>query len=121
MVQCTHPADLGAAATLEALLPALPARIDALVNNAGGAPGSATDSSTLLGLERQLRATLQLNLFSAALLTEALAPRLARPGGRVVNWTSPGFVDIGVLVWSKLRKDVCDAEVSSAIPARVPS
>jgi len=81
-----HPADVSTASTIEPLLASLPAQIDVLVNNAGGAPAGPEES--LQQLEQRLRAALASNVFSAALLTHALAPRLRRPGGRVVNLSS---------------------------------
>ncbi|MBE3000839.1 SDR family oxidoreductase [Nocardiopsis sp. HNM0947] len=57
--------------------------VDVLVNNAGGTVPPAGD-----GLEAAFdafRRTLDANLLSAMMLTEALWPRLRRPGGRVVS------------------------------------
>lgn len=57
--------------------------VDVLVNNAGG-----LHTRQGPGLEETAdlyRRTLESNLLSAVLLTEALWPRLRRPGGRVVN------------------------------------
>jgi 3-oxoacyl-[acyl-carrier protein] reductase len=77
-------ADLAAPRDVEAL--DLPARIDVLINNAGGAPGEDGD-----GLEQivgRFHADLATNLLTAVLLTAKVAPRLARPGGRVINLSS---------------------------------
>ncbi|MFI0487072.1 SDR family NAD(P)-dependent oxidoreductase [Actinomadura sp. 9N215] len=66
-------------------LPALPRRVDVLVNNAGGntdlsrpAPGDLTE------VRAAWLANLDSNLLSAVLLTTALAPRLT-DGGRVIT------------------------------------
>ncbi len=56
--------------------------VDAVVNNAGGYLGG--DGGTLAGVAAQWRANLDANVLTAVLLTEALRPRLRRPGGRVV-------------------------------------
>ncbi|GAA4624384.1 SDR family NAD(P)-dependent oxidoreductase [Cellulomonas oligotrophica] len=61
-------------------------QVDVLVNNASGFP--AVDGEGLPGRFARLRATLDANLLSAVLLTEALWPSLARPGGRVVSISS---------------------------------
>ncbi|GAB2612991.1 SDR family oxidoreductase [Streptomyces capparidis] len=72
-------------AAVRAALPALPERVDVLVNNAGGntdigaEPGEGLD-----GLAAAWRANLEANVLTAVLVTEALRPRLAR-GGAVVS------------------------------------
>jgi 3-oxoacyl-[acyl-carrier protein] reductase len=78
------PAAIGAA------LDQLPARVDVLVNNAGGntdfdrePPGPGD----LAGLAAAWRANLEANVLSAVLVTAALAPRLA-DHGRVISFSS---------------------------------
>lgn len=66
-------------ASLGARLAAKHARIELLVNNAGGT--FSETQRTVDGLER----TFALNVASAFVLTEALRPSLARARGRVVN------------------------------------
>ena len=56
--------------------------IDALVNNAGGTGREAP--ATLAEVARLWRASFDQNVLSAVLLTEAVAPLLRRPGGRIV-------------------------------------
>jgi 3-oxoacyl-[acyl-carrier protein] reductase len=57
--------------------------VDVLVNAAGGiVPGGAAGG--LDGVAEQWRRTLDANLLTAVLLTTALVPRLARPGGRII-------------------------------------
>lgn len=56
--------------------------VDVVVNNAGAFIGG--DTSTLVGQAAQWRATLDANVLTAVLLTEALRPTLRRPGGRVL-------------------------------------
>jgi 3-oxoacyl-[acyl-carrier protein] reductase len=63
-----------------------PATVDVLVNNAGGA--GHTDSETLETLADSVRAAFEQNLLTAALLTAAIGRRLRRPGGRVINVSS---------------------------------
>ncbi|MFG1660527.1 SDR family NAD(P)-dependent oxidoreductase [Micromonospora chersina] len=60
--------------------------VDAVVNNAGGYLGGATD--TLADVAGWWRANLDANVLTAVLLTEALLPALRRPGGRVVLLSS---------------------------------
>jgi 3-oxoacyl-[acyl-carrier protein] reductase len=63
------------------------ARVRVLVNCAGGT-GPAPGSTDLAGVAARWRATLDTNLLSAVLLTEAVLPCLARPGGRVIAISS---------------------------------
>ncbi|PTA43048.1 SDR family NAD(P)-dependent oxidoreductase [Micromonospora sp. RP3T] len=60
--------------------------VDAVVNNAGGYLGGPT--GTLDEVAAWWRATLDANVLTAVLLTEALLPALRRPGGRVVLLSS---------------------------------
>jgi NAD(P)-dependent dehydrogenase (short-subunit alcohol dehydrogenase family) len=61
--------------------------VDVLVNNAGGVP-RAEHPDGLEGVAEDWRAEFDTNVLTAVLLTEALRPRLRRPGGRVVNLSS---------------------------------
>lgn len=56
--------------------------VDVVVNNAGGFFGG--DTSTSAGRAAHWHATLDSNVLSAVLLTEAVRPALRRPGGRVI-------------------------------------
>ncbi|MEW2167186.1 SDR family oxidoreductase [Streptomyces sp. NPDC007084] len=73
---------------VEAALDSLPARVDVLVNNAGGNTdiGAGTPSG-LAGVAAAWRANLDANVLSAVLVTTALRPRLAA-GGAVVSVSS---------------------------------
>jgi 3-oxoacyl-[acyl-carrier protein] reductase len=77
-------------AAVSAALGQLPARVDVLVNNAGGntdfdrAPAGDGD---LAGLAAAWRANLDANLLSAVLVTAALTPRLARDA-RIISFSS---------------------------------
>jgi 3-oxoacyl-[acyl-carrier protein] reductase len=78
------PAAVGAA------LDQLPARVDVLVNNAGGNTDFDRESpgpGDLAGLAAAWRANLEANVLSAVLVTAALAPRLADEG-RVISFSS---------------------------------
>ncbi|MFB9831636.1 SDR family NAD(P)-dependent oxidoreductase [Actinoallomurus acaciae] len=79
--------DASDVAAIEAALPALPGRVDVLVNNAGGnifrqRPTPA--EGDLAGLRDLWAAQLEANLLSAVLVTSALTPRLSH-GGRVIS------------------------------------
>jgi 3-oxoacyl-[acyl-carrier protein] reductase len=60
--------------------------IDVLVNNAGGVSLDATES--LEELATGWRRDFDNNVLTAVLLTEALLPRITRPGGRIVAMSS---------------------------------
>jgi 3-oxoacyl-[acyl-carrier protein] reductase len=63
----------------------LPARIDVLVNNAGGNTDLDTETPTdLAGIEQAWRTNLAANLLSAVLTTHAVSDRIAA-GGTVVH------------------------------------
>lgn len=62
--------------------------VDVLVNNAGGIASRGMPEDQLAGVARAWEADYQANVVSAVLLTHALAPRLRRPGGRVINVSS---------------------------------
>lgn len=72
--------DVTDAAHLEALDAALPARVDALVNNAGIAIGGPIEGLALDELRRQL----EVNVVGQVAVTQALLPRLRASRGRVV-------------------------------------
>ena len=77
-------ADAADPAGVEAMLDALPERIDVLVNNAGGNTDfDRAEPVNLAGLADQWRANFDSNVLSAVLTTTAVAPRL-EAGGRVV-------------------------------------
>jgi 3-oxoacyl-[acyl-carrier protein] reductase len=84
----THVADLADVAQVESAADAIRPRgtVDVLVNNAGGTFGGAPSSlaETAAGWRRDFEG----NVLTAVLLTEALEPVLARPGGRIVTITS---------------------------------
>jgi len=61
-------------------------QVDVLVNNAGGVRGVAGDG--LAAVAAAWQANYEANVLTAVLLTEALAARLASPGGRVVTMSS---------------------------------
>ena len=72
--------DVTDAAHLEALDGALPARVDALVNNAGTAIGGPIEGLALDELRRQL----EVNVVGQVAVTQVLLPRLRASRGRVV-------------------------------------
>jgi len=80
------PADVTDPDQVAALADALPERVDVLVHNAGANLDAVGDS--LKATADQWIETYRLNVVSAVLLTDALLPRLARPGGRIVGVSS---------------------------------
>jgi 3-oxoacyl-[acyl-carrier protein] reductase len=80
-------ADLVDPEQVEAVVTAVDCRpVDVLVNNAGAF--ITGDDSTLAARAARWRATLDSNVITAVLLTEALRPLLRRPGGRVILTSS---------------------------------
>ncbi len=61
--------------------------IDVLVTNAGGNVAPSHDG-TLEGVAESYRRNFDANVLTAVLLTEALLPRIRRPGGRIVHLSS---------------------------------
>ncbi len=83
----TLAADLASPAASDALLSAVGDRpVTAIVNNAGGFRGRAGDE--LADKVAQWRDNLDANVLTAVVLTETLLPRLARPGGRILFFSS---------------------------------
>ncbi len=62
--------------------------VDVLINNAGGIASRGMPRGTLAELAHAWEAEYQANVISAVLLTQALLPRLRRPGARVINFSS---------------------------------
>ncbi|GAA1989786.1 SDR family oxidoreductase [Catenulispora subtropica] len=86
-----HAADLTETADVERVAGAIAETgdpVDVLVNNAGGNFGTAGADATLAEVAADYRANFEGNVLTAVLLTEALIPQLARPGGAIVTVTS---------------------------------
>ncbi|MEU0741574.1 SDR family oxidoreductase [Streptomyces sp. NPDC006134] len=88
-IRGTHPVrtvavDLSDPADVEAALSELPDDVDVLVNNAGGR-GTPAAGGGLKEVAERWRRDFDNNVLPAVLLTEALLPRLASPGGRVIT------------------------------------
>jgi 3-oxoacyl-[acyl-carrier protein] reductase len=81
-------ADLSEADDVERLAGAIAASgpVDVIVNNAGGVGSAQGEGLTAVAADWE--GELRRNLLTAVLLTEALAPRLRRPGASVVNVSS---------------------------------
>ncbi len=79
--------DLRDPSAAEAVLEAVGDRpVTAIVNNAGGFIGLSEDG--LPAVVRQWRETFDTNVMTAVVLTEALLPRIVKPGGRIVFFSS---------------------------------
>ena len=60
--------------------------VDVLLNNAGG--NVLDRGEGLAGIAANYEANMRLNVLTAVLLTEALLPRITRPGGRIISISS---------------------------------
>jgi 3-oxoacyl-[acyl-carrier protein] reductase len=78
-------ADLSSPADVERAVERLRS-VDVLVNAAGGYRAGAADD--LAAIAEQWRANFEANVLTAVLLTEALKPRLTRPGASVILFSS---------------------------------
>ncbi|MER6580674.1 SDR family oxidoreductase [Nonomuraea sp. NPDC001023] len=79
------PFDAASPAAVQGALDSLPARVDVLVNNAGGNTNlERGQSGDLADVAEAWQANLNANLLSAVLVTTALAPRMGE-GGRIVS------------------------------------
>jgi 3-oxoacyl-[acyl-carrier protein] reductase len=83
----TATADLTSPDEVQRLAATLPDAVDVVVNNAGGNFGNSGNGD-LAGMAAAWVADVRGNVLPAVLLTEALLPRLTRPGGRIVTITS---------------------------------
>jgi 3-oxoacyl-[acyl-carrier protein] reductase len=83
-----HAADLTRPQDVEDAAAALEGPVDVLVNNAGGVASRGLPDADLADLVSAWEADFQSNVLSAVMLTHALAGRLRRPGGRVINVSS---------------------------------
>jgi NAD(P)-dependent dehydrogenase (short-subunit alcohol dehydrogenase family) len=123
-------ADLTDPAQVETAVASLPEVVDVLVNNAGGVPEIDVEGGALDGLGQLWDAVWRSNVVSAVLLTEALLPRLHRPGGRIVNLSSIaalrgngayGAAKAGIVAWtySLAKRLGADGITANAGRARV--
>jgi 3-oxoacyl-[acyl-carrier protein] reductase len=80
-------ADLTSPDEVQRLAATLPDTVDVVVNNAGGNFGQSGNGD-LADVAAAWEADVRGNVLPAVLLTEALLPRLTRPGGRIVTITS---------------------------------
>ncbi|WP_406315365.1 SDR family oxidoreductase [Streptosporangium sp. NBC_01639] len=83
----TVAVDLADPVALERAVNRLPQQVDVLVNNAGSR-GTRTRNSGLSAVAERWRRDFDNNVLPVVLLTEAVLPRLTRPGGRVVTISS---------------------------------
>jgi 3-oxoacyl-[acyl-carrier protein] reductase len=79
------PVDLSRPEEVEPLRDVVPS-VDVIVNCAGGV--DRADTETLPALKASFERDFAQNVLTAAMLTEALEPNLARPGGRIVSISS---------------------------------
>jgi 3-oxoacyl-[acyl-carrier protein] reductase len=112
-IEGAHPVeavavDLSVPEEVEQKLGELPERVDVLVNNAGRR-GTPVREGGLKEVAERWRRDFDNNVLPAVLLTEALLPRLTRPGGRVVTLSSLaalrgngayGAVKAALLAWN---------------------
>lgn len=79
-------ADLQDPAAVERAAGEIDGSVHVLLNNAGG--NVLDRGEGLAGIAANYEANLRLNVLTAVLLTEALLPRIVRPGGRIISISS---------------------------------
>jgi 3-oxoacyl-[acyl-carrier protein] reductase len=84
----TRTADLTRPHQVEAVAATIDGPVDAIVNNAGGVASRSSRVPGLPGVADAWQADFAANVLTAVLLTEALLPKLRRPGGRIVAVSS---------------------------------
>ncbi|MGN8026824.1 SDR family NAD(P)-dependent oxidoreductase [Microbacterium sp. 22242] len=82
----TVVADLQDPAAVERAAAEIEGAVDVLLNNAGG--NVLDRGEGLAGIAANYDANFRLNVLTAVLLTEALLPRITRPGGRIISISS---------------------------------
>ena len=82
----TIAADLQDPAQVERAAGEVDGSVSVLLNNAGG--NVLDRGEGLAGIAANYEANLRLNVLTAVLLTEALLPRVVRPGGRIISISS---------------------------------
>jgi 3-oxoacyl-[acyl-carrier protein] reductase len=83
-----YQADLGNPLDVERVAGKLFSDVDVIVNNAGGFASRGLPWSRSSDIARALAIDFENNVLSAVLLTTELAPRLTRPGGRIITISS---------------------------------
>lgn len=81
-------ADLTQPDHVESLIGAIEGTVDVIVNNAGGVASRSSRTPGLVGVSQAWQEDFAANVLTAVLLTEALRPRLRRPGGRIIGISS---------------------------------
>jgi len=84
-VDLTQPAEVERA--VAAVIVEVGETVHVLVNNAGGVDRGIPDD-TLAQIAEQFERDFRTNVLTAVLLTRAVASHLARPGGRIINFSS---------------------------------
>jgi 3-oxoacyl-[acyl-carrier protein] reductase len=107
-----HRTDVSDLAQVQALVEVLPTPVDVIVNNAGGASGREDDS--LPELVAQAHRDFANNCLSALMVTQVLADRLPRPGGRVINISSIAGLRGGGLAYAPAKAAVIGLTYSLA-------
>ena len=82
----TIAADLQDPAQVERAAGEIEGPVQVLLNNAGG--NVLDRGEGLAGIAANYEANMRLNVLTAVLLTEALLPRIVRPGGRIISISS---------------------------------
>lgn len=97
-----HPADLTEPSEVERVVGEFDGPVDVLVNNAGGGT-SFGPKADLAAHAAAWQREFDANVLTAVLLTQALLPRMRRPGGRIILMSSIAALRGGAGAYSAVK------------------
>jgi len=94
--------------------------VDVVINNAGGIASRTMERDGLAAVHGAWRADYEANVTTAVLLTEALRPKLRRPGGRVITISSIAALRGGGDSYSAAKAALLEAGPRRLLPTSGP-